>query len=211
MRNVPSAVLVMLSLFLAGGLIASRLPVPFMWTLALYALGALSYSLYFKRKAPMDTLVLAALYTLRVLAGNAATGIPPSFWLLAFSLFLFLSLAMSKRHAELMRLRGTAEEAVQGRDYWVADREMISQLGVSAGYISVLVLALYVNSPEAATQYERPAILWLLCVLVLFWITRLWLIAHRGQLHEDPVVFAIRDRTSQITGILSLMLLYLAA
>jgi 4-hydroxybenzoate polyprenyltransferase len=208
--GVPSAVLVMLLLFALGALIATQLPVEFMGALALYVLGALSYSLYFKRKAPMDAFALAGLYTLRVLAGNAATGIPPSFWLLAFSIFLFLSLAIAKRHAELLRLVESGKATTRGRGYWTADLEMVSQLGVSAGYIAVLVLALYLNSPEAAALYDRPAVLWLLCLIALYWITRLWLIAHRGALHDDPVVFAVRDPTSQIAAVLTIALLYLA-
>src|SRR5690606_34556385 len=158
------------------------------------------YSLFLKRRAPLDTFTLAGLYTLRVLAGNAVTGIPLSFWLLAFSIFLFLSLAMVKRHAELVQLgESGVVQKTMGRGYLVADREMVGQLGVCAGYISVLVLALYVNSPEALALYEHPQMLWLVCLVFLHWITRLWLLAHRGWLSEDPVVFAIRNRRSQIT------------
>lgn len=206
--SVPSAVVVMVVLFVAGFVIASRLPLLFVEALGLYLLGALSYSLWLKRKAPLDTFTLAGLYTLRVLAGNAATGIPPSFWLLAFSIFLFLSLAMVKRHAELLHL--TEKGVARGRGYLAADREMVSQLGVGAGYISVLVLALYLNSPEASALYQRPQVLWLVCFVVLHWITRLWLIAHRGWLHDDPVVFALRDRRSQITAVIVLALLHFA-
>jgi 4-hydroxybenzoate polyprenyltransferase/phosphoserine phosphatase len=208
--TVPQTILVMLVLFVTGAIIAFQLPIQFVGTLGLYLLGSFSYSIYFKRKAPMDTFVLAGLYTLRVLSGNAATGIPPSFWLLAFSIFLFLSLAIAKRHAELHRLAMSGNTTTRGRGYWTADLEMVSQLGVSAGYISVLVLALYLNSPEAAVLYRRPEVLWLLCFVALYWITRLWLIAHRGALHDDPVVFAVRDPTSQIAAVLILGLLYLA-
>jgi 4-hydroxybenzoate polyprenyltransferase/phosphoserine phosphatase len=210
--SVPSASLAAVLLMITGAFVASRLPVELVGVLSVYLIGALSYSLYFKRKAPMDAFVLAGLYALRVLAGNAVTGIPPSFWLLAFSIFLFLSLAIAKRHKELLRLSEGEEKigSTRGRGYFTADRDMISQLGVSAGYTSVLVLALYINSPEAAALYQQPGFLWPLCLVELYWITRLWLIAHRGQLHDDPVIFAIRDRTSQIAALLALMLLYLA-
>ncbi len=208
--SVPSATAVMAALFTLGALLAVSLPIEYSQVLVLYLIGTVAYSLFLKRSAPLDAFALAGLYTLRVLAGNAATGLPPSFWLLAFSIFLFLSLAMAKRHAELLRLGEQGESVSRGLGYLTADREMVSQLGVGAGYISVLVLALYLNSPEAALLYRRPGILWVLCVLLLYWITRLWLVAHRGQLDDDPVVFAMRDRISRIVALAVALLLMLA-
>jgi 4-hydroxybenzoate polyprenyltransferase len=208
--TIPAAVSVMVVLFAAGFTIASLLPTLFVGALGLYMLGALAYSFGLKRRAPMDIFTLAGLYTLRVLAGNAATGIPLSFWLLSFSIFLFLSLAMVKRHAELATIGAKGDGVAHGRGYLAADREMVGQLGVAAGYIAVLILALYLNSPEASAHYARPQLLWLLCLLFLHWITRIWLVAHRGWLHDDPVVFAIQDRRSQMTALAALLLLYLA-
>ncbi len=208
--SIPSAVVVTLGLLLAGSLIASTLPVEFSQVLLLYLFGTVAYSLLLKRSAPLDTFTLAGLYALRVLAGNAATGLAPSFWLLAFSVFLFLSLAMAKRHAELLRLATHGESASRGRGYLTADRQMVGQLGVSAGYASALVLALYFNSPQAALLYQRPGFLWLLCVLLLYWITHLWLVAHHGQLDDDPVIFAMRDRVSRVVALLAAALLILA-
>ena len=208
--SVPSATVVMAGLFALGALVAGALPMEYSEVLVLYVAGAVAYSLFLKRSAPLDAFALAGLYTLRVLAGNAATGLPPSFWLLAFSIFLFLSLAMAKRHAELLRLGEQGESASRGLGYLTADREMVSQLGVGAGYISVLVLALYLNSPKAALLYSRPGVLWFLCVLLLYWITRLWLVAHRGQLDDDPVVFAMRDRISRLVALAVAVLLILA-
>lgn len=208
--TIRASVLVMAALFAGGAAIAAFLPAAFGEVLLLYLAGTLAYSLRLKRSAPLDTFTLAGLYTLRVFAGNAATKLPPSFWLLAFSVFLFLSLAMAKRHAELLSAGARGDDAPRGRGYLAADREMVSQLGVGAGYISVLVLALYLNSPQAALLYSRPHVLWLLCLLLLYWITRLWLIAHRGQLDDDPVVFAIRDRLSRYTAITAVVVLWLA-
>lgn len=208
--TVHSSVLVMAALFSAGAAIAVFLPATFGEVLLLYLAGTLAYSLRLKRSAPLDTFTLAGLYTLRVFAGNAATKLPPSFWLLAFSVFLFLSLAMAKRHAELLLAGAKGNDAPRGRGYLAADREMVSQLGVGAGYISVLVLALYLNSPQAALLYGRPDVLWLLCLLLLYWITRLWLIAHRGQLDDDPLIFAIRDRLSRYTAIMAVVVLWFA-
>lgn len=208
--SIPSVAVVMAGLFVGGGLVASTLPVGFAGVLALYLCGTVAYSLFLKRTAPLDVFTLAGLYALRVLAGNAATGLPISFWLLAFSIFLFLSLAMAKRHAELLRLGVNGESTSHGRGYGAGDLEMVRQLGVAAGYVSALVLALYLNSPQAALLYSRPDILWLLCGLLLYWITHLWLTAHRGRLDDDPVVFALRDRVSRVVALIAAAILILA-
>lgn len=208
--SIRSAITVMTGLLAVSVLLATTLPATFAEILALYSVGTLGYSLFLKRIAPLDAFALAGLYTLRVLAGNAASGLPPSFWLLAFSIFLFLSLAMAKRHAELAQLNAAAVDFPHGRGYRAGDLQMVSQLGVGSGYISVLVLALYLNSPEAAALYRRPDLLWLLCALLLYWITRLWLLAHRGELDDDPVVFALRDRGSRIVALCVIVVLLLA-
>ncbi len=208
--SIPSVAAAALALLAVGSSIACALPVQFAQVLLLYLGGTVAYSLFLKRSAPLDTFALAGLYALRMLAGNAATGLAPSFWLLAFSIFLFLSLAMAKRYAELLRLRSNGESAPPGRGYLAADREMVGQLGVAAGYASALVLALYFNSPQAALLYSRPGLLWLLCVLLLYWITHLWLVAHRGRLDDDPVIFAMRDRVSRLVALLAAALLILA-
>lgn len=206
----PSAAAVMAGLFALGAGIAVALPATLAAVLLLYLGGTLAYSFFLKRIAPLDAFALAGLYTLRVFAGNAATGLAPSFWLLAFSMFLFLSLAMAKRHTELLRLGAAGARASHGRGYLASDREMVSQLGVGSGYISVLVLTLYLNSSSASELYSRPQMLWLLCVLLLYWISRLWLVAHRGQLDDDPVIFALRDRCSQIVALAVVLVLLLA-
>lgn len=207
---IRTAAAAMIALLAVGVSLAATLPVTFAAVLALYLCGTLAYSFFLRRLAPLDAFTLAGLYTLRVFGGNAATGLPSSFWLLAFSIFLFLSLAMAKRHAELARSGAAGESAAHGRGYQAGDREMVSQLGVGSGYISVLVLALYLNSPKAAELYRRPDLLWLLCVLLLYWITRLWLVAHRGELDDDPVVFALRDRCSRLVALAVVVVLLLA-
>lgn len=208
--SIRSAAAVMSCLFALGAGIAAVLPVALAVVLLLYLGGTLAYSFFLKRIAPLDAFTLAGLYTLRIFAGNAATGLAPSFWLLAFSMFLFLSLALAKRHTELLRLTATGGRAAQGRGYLASDRDMVSQLGVGSGYISVLVLTLYLNSPQASELYRRPQLLWLLCVLLLYWISRLWLVVHRGQLDDDPVVFALRDRCSRIVALAVVLVLLLA-
>ena len=178
-------------------------PLAFAGVLAGYALLTLSYSLALKRRMALDVIVLSLLYSLRIFAGAAAIDISMSFWMLLFSTFIFLSLALVKRHAELGRERdGGKTGKTRGRGYYPKDLEMISALGAAAGYLSVMVLALYICDPETMILYRRPEIIWLACPLLLFWITRVWLITHRREMDDDPVVFALRDRTSQIVGLL---------
>lgn len=177
----------------------------FVGSLALYVVGTLWYSTMLKRRAMVDALALAGLYTLRILAGGAATQIVPSFWLLAFSMFVFLSLATAKRYAELSLMREQGRTQAAGRGYRVDDLPLVLACGVASGYTAVLVFALYAHS-GANARYSNPMLLWLICPLLLYWISRIWVKAHRGQLHDDPIVFALTDRPSLIAfaGILSL-------
>lgn len=170
----------------------------FQLVLALYFLMTLSYSLRLKRVVMVDVVLLAGLYTVRIIAGAAAIGSPLSFWLLAFSMFLFLSLAMLKRYIELRSMQALGREGASGRGYNVDDLTLMQSLGSSSGYISVMVLALYINSPESLQLYTHPKMLWLLCPALLYWISRIWVVAHRGAMHDDPVVYAATDRVSQV-------------
>jgi len=166
--------------------------------LAGYYVFTLAYSLRLKRVLMLDTIVLAGLYTLRIMAGAAAVSIMPSFWLLAFSMFLFLSLALVKRYSELWSLREQGELSASGRGYHVDDLNLLQNLGGAAGYLAVLVLALYVNSEASRALYEHPTVIWLLCPVLLYWISRVWLIAHRGEMHDDPIIFTLTDRHSRL-------------
>ena len=202
-------VLVPVLLLSAFGL-ALFLPPLFILVLGLYYLGTISYSLWLKRVVLVDVLLLAGLYTMRVLAGAAAVAIAPSFWLLAFSVFLFLSLALAKRHAELKVLLLHGSGKSRGRGYQASDLEALLSLGTAAGYMSVLVLALYINSEEIRELYQRPEVIWLLCPLLLYWISRVWLGAHRGKLHDDPVVFALKDRVSRLVILVGVVIVLAA-
>ena len=198
------------TLALTSGLIAAPLLTLAAFALALaigpafalvllgYYLLTLAYSFALKRIAMLDTVVLAALYTVRIIAGTAAIHVPLSFWLLAFSMFLFLSLAMIKRYTELHTLLQFGRERADGRGYAVDDLGLIQSLGGASGYLAVLVLALYINSTASEALYRHQQVLWLLCPLLLYWISRIWLKTHRGLMHDDPVVFAATDRASQI-------------
>ena len=183
----------------ASGLVGLLLPPVFLAVLGLYYGTTLAYSLALKHEAPLDVLVLASLYTLRMIAGSAATGIWPSAWLLAFTTFLFLSLALLKRYAELVVVsREMGEIEVRERDYRVGDLELLAAMGVSSGYLSVVVFALYLTRDPARTIFGQHIIIWLWCPLLLYWISHIWLVAHRGGMADDPVVFALRDRNSRI-------------
>lgn len=173
------------------------LPLEFLAVLGTYYFMTLSYSFRLKRVALLDVLVLAFLYTLRIVAGAAAISVVPSFWLLAFSMFLFLSLALVKRYTEISVTETSTTGALKGRGYWPVDKETIAQFGTSSAFMSALVLALYINSDTVVDSYSRPEFLWALCPLLLYIIGRIWILARRGHIDDDPVVFAAKDRRSQ--------------
>ncbi|MGH8321941.1 MAG: UbiA family prenyltransferase [Gammaproteobacteria bacterium] len=170
----------------------------FTLVLLLYLVLTLGYSFRWKRIVMLDVVILAGLYTTRIIAGTVIIGAELSFWLLAFSMFIFLSLAMLKRYAELLALRTEIGEtnAIVGRAYTIEDLPLVQTLGSTAGYLSVLVLALYINSEASRQLYRHPQILWLLCPVLLYWISRIWIVTHRGEMHDDPVIYAVTDRIS---------------
>ncbi len=178
------------------------LPRAFAFWLLLYILSTAAYSLYLKRIALVDVLVLSGLYTLRMLAGGAATGTEISHWLAGFSSFLFLSLAMVKRFSELENLRERGAASTHGRGYLVADLEQIRAFGTASAYAAVLVFSIYIARPDVAVLYKHASRLWLILPLLVYWLNRVWLLASRGELDEDPVIFAIRDRVSLAVGVL---------
>ncbi|MDP2357705.1 MAG: UbiA family prenyltransferase [Beijerinckiaceae bacterium] len=166
-----------------------------------YTILTTVYSLRLKREPILDVCVLAALYTLRIVAGAAATGIVLSVWLLAFSIFIFLSLAAIKRQTELVDNLQSGRDKPAGRGYRVVDLPIVEMMSVAAGYVAVLVLALYLNATTVAGLYATPEILWVVCAVLLYWISRVVMIAHRGEMHDDPIVFALRDRISHVCGV----------
>jgi 4-hydroxybenzoate polyprenyltransferase len=196
--GVWAAVLLLAAAFGLAVLISPQ----FVVALVGYYILTTAYSFRLKRVMMLDVVVLATLYTARILAGSAAIHTKPSFWLLAFSMFLFLSLAMVKRYVELLSLQAAGKVSAGGRGYDVQDIPLIQSLGGSSGYLAVLVLALYIDSTASMKLYSHVHILWALCPLLLYWISRIWAIAHRGTMHDDPVVFAVADRVSQIIGLI---------
>ncbi|MFN4101396.1 MAG: UbiA family prenyltransferase [Pararhodobacter sp.] len=187
------------ALLLAGVLVALLLPPLFLLVLLAYYGLTVAYSIWLKRKPIIDICVLACLYTMRVIAGGAAAGIVLSVWLMAFSAFLFFALAAVKRQAELVDMmeRGVTEAA--GRGYRTADLPVVTQMATASGFVAVLVLMLYLNEPEILTLYHHPLLLWAACLVMLYWIARMVLVAQRGLMNDDPTVFAARDPTSLVS------------
>ena len=169
--------------------------------LLFYFLLTCAYSWGLKRLMLIDCLVLAMLYTVRIIAGAGAAGIPLSFWLLAFAVFLFLSLAFVKRYAELIVQADAGKEKAHGRGYLISDAPLVQSLGITSGYASVVVLALYLNSDAVVKLYQSPAVMWCAVPVMLFWVSWIWMKAHRGQMHDDPLLFALRDRASLLSGL----------
>lgn len=189
-------------LTLTGFLLAAAVAPAFMLVLGIYFCLTLAYSLRLKQVVMIDVVMLAALYTIRIVGGAAAIDVTLSFWLLTFSMFIFLSLAMLKRYTELRLTLASGKLKPSGRGYHVEDLGLVQNLGTASGLASVLVLCLYINAPESQNLYNHPLFLWLLCPILLYWICRAWLLAHRGQMHDDPVVFAVKDSGSLITVLL---------
>ncbi|MGC9419096.1 MAG: UbiA family prenyltransferase [Rhodovulum sp.] len=185
-------------LLFLGALLAVSIGGNFLLVMAAYYLLTAAYSLHLKRRIVIDICVLAGLYTARIVAGGVATGIPLSVWILAFSVFFFLSLAAVKRQAELIDSAERGKLTASGRGYNVDDLPIISMIAIGAGYVSVLVMTLYVNSPVVTELYAYPETLWGVCAILLYWITRTVMVAHRGHMHDDPVVYAAKDRISQM-------------
>lgn len=198
-------------LALLGFGLALVLPRPFVIVAAIYFALTIAYSLWLKAYALADVVTLAGLYTLRVIAGIAAIGVTASFWLLAFSIFVFFSLAMVKRCTELSMRELRGEQTVGGRGYRVADLNILQTLGVASACVAVLVLALYIHSPEVEAKLRTPELLWPLCPIMLYWLGLVWLKTARGEMHDDPIIFAARDRGSIAAAVVTVALFAAAA
>lgn len=186
------------------------LPTIFTQILASYFVMTTAYSLYIKGKVMLDVVWLAGLYTLRIIAGGMAVDIEPSEWLLGFTLFTFLSLAFVKRFCELRLMIRTGQQRATGRGYHTNDLQIVQMMGVGSGYLAVLIFAMYINSKVVGEVYSSPKVLWLACPLILYWMSRIWFMAHRGQLRGDPLLFALSDRISYFCIALMAMVMYLA-
>ena len=201
---VHAAAMVPAFLLLGGGVAVAVGRWEFLAAMLVYYVATTAYSLYLKRKLAIDICTLAGLYALRIIAGGAATGIKLSEWLLAFSIFFFMSLAAVKRQAELVDGAASGREEAPGRPYSIRDLPTISIIAIGAGYVSIVVLALYITSDAVRSLYSEPRLLWAVCPILLYWITRIVIIAQRGRMEDDPILFAFRDPASRICGLLIL-------
>lgn len=211
MKIIDSFKITLLLIIISLTIASIFLPLNFVFILLAYLALTGFYSFKLKKIYILDIITLASLYTLRIGAGSIATNVFISEWLAAFSLFFFVSMAAVKRFTELKNLTLTIEKKVKGRGYQVDDIQMIQIFGVSSGLISVLVLVLYINSPKIIQLYSFPVLLYLIIPLFLYWILRVWFMAHRGELNEDPILFAVTDKTSYIIGFITMLLILGAA
>ncbi len=195
-----TGVIASLMLLCAAFAVAQLLPSHFLLWLLFYVASTLLYSMYLKRIALLDVLVLSGLYTLRLLAGGAATGTKISHWLAGFAIFLFLSLAMVKRFAELGNARLSGVQLKNGRGYLMTDLEQLRSFGTASAFAAVVVFANYISSQDVVKLYHRAQYLWLIVPLMILWLCRVWLLATRGELDEDPVAFALTDAASLAIG-----------
>jgi len=197
--SVRSAIaLVILTWSVGFGVSVAMLPGGFVWTLAVYIVGTLAYSIWLKKEPSLDVVVLAGLYVLRIIAGGAATVIPVSTWLLAFTLFVCLSLALMKRFIEVQAQPTDVGLPVSRRGYRTDDAQWLHSAGLAAAYLSVVILAIYVNDPSVSLLYAHSDRLLLVCPLLLYWSTRTWLRAHRRRIHDDPVLLVALDPVTYV-------------
>ncbi len=189
-------------LLCSGIFIATFISLKFLYCLLLYFAITFFYSLILKKIALIDCLILAFLYTIRIISGAVVIGDALSFWLLAFSFFIFLSLAFVKRYTEILSQKKDDKIKLSGRGYFLSDAYLIQTLGVTSGYASILVLALYLNSDSVLRLYQSPQLIWLAIPVMLFWVSSIWMHANHGKMHDDPLIFAIKNPISIITALL---------
>jgi 4-hydroxybenzoate polyprenyltransferase len=201
-----SAVALAFSITLAVVFVSPR----FVLVLLGYVALTTAYTFVLKQRMIVDVLTLASLFTYRVVAGGVAIDVKLSPWLLAFSIFFFTSLAFVKRYSELIQLTGDGPQSLKGRNYVLADIPIITSAGPAAGLLAVLVFALYINSPAMTRYYSVPEALWGICLILVYWIMRIWFLAARDRMHDDPVLFAVKDKISLATGVLVIVCLLAA-
>lgn len=174
----------------------------------LYLVLTFAYSKKLKRIELVDAVVLALLYTLRVIAGGIVAQVPISYWLLSFSIFFFLSLSWVKRYAELYASLGVAKGVAPGRAYTTQDLPIIQSFGIASGFLAILIFALYLDSPLVAKNYATPSIAWLAIPILIYLLSRIWLLVQRGQVNEDPLTFVMTDKISLVSiGLIGMTLL----
>lgn len=201
-------VFIILFLFVGVGL-SLLVSKNFIFYLLVYIIVSALYSLVLKKYYIIDVLTLASLYTIRIFAGSVAVSVVISNWFLALSMFLFLALAILKRYAELHTMK-IKNLSVKGRGYVTSDMNQMAIFGTACGYLTILVFALYIDSQKVLELYSKPEVLWLICPLLFYWVSRIWLLAQRGQMHEDPIIFTIKDKASYIVAVITILIMIYA-
>ena len=204
--KISSALKVAFILMPLSFIISIFLGKEFLFVLLTYFITTSCYSFYLKKIMLVDILILSLLYTVRIFAGGVALNIYLSPWLFMFSLFFFFSLACAKRYSELYAVRNNLQDEIKGRGYQAQDLEQIQIFGSSSGYIAILIFALYIQSDISMKLYKTPSFFWALCPIMLYWISRVWLLSHRGQMTQDPIIFALKDKVSYVVLILSIII-----
>jgi 4-hydroxybenzoate polyprenyltransferase len=208
--SIVSALLVAAVMLMLGLGLAISVSGQFLGMVLLYLASTSAYSVILKRYVLVDVIMLSLLYTLRILAGSVAIGVSTSAWLLAFSVFLFMSLALVKRCAELVAVQEAGGHATRGRDYRVHDLVVLWPLGAGTAVSAIVVFGLFISAPETIARYQSPVLLWLVALCLMYWLSRLWIKTARGEMHDDPIVFAVSDRNSRIVSLLMISAMIMA-
>jgi 4-hydroxybenzoate polyprenyltransferase len=209
----PFSALIFAKIFFIGSFLLAILFLPFNFIISLIIYFVLTslYSFYLKRIYLLDIITLASLYTTRLIAGAYAVEVSLSYWLLAFSMFIFLSIAIVKRYTELIVMLEENKTYAKGRGYSIVDMSLLRNIGTTTGILSVLIFILYVNSQEIIVLYNNPVFLWPVAICILLWILRIWFIAQRGLMHDDPIVFISKDKVSYLIALIILILVIAAS
>lgn len=208
--SIPQGVLLSAGLLLTSFVLAGFIGPAFMALLVLYIVTTVSYSFVLKKKPIADVVTLGLLYGLRIFAGGVAMSVVLTDWLLVFSLFFFLSLGFMKRLADLPMNFDTEFERIAGRGYAPMDRQVVISMGIAAGYCSIIIMTLYIREPTVVQLYPTPQFLWVVCLALLYWLSRTWILAARGHIPDDPVVFALKDKISLLCGVVTLVFILAA-
>lgn len=209
--SLPQAIIILMVLFIISLICAFRFDLYFLLSLIIYFVVSLAYSFYFKKIVLLDIIVLATLYSFRIVAGSIALEIQLSFWLIIFSMFFFLSLGCIKRLSEIVNYKDSPQKKLQGRGYLISDKNLVSQISLVSGFISALVILLYIRSDEIKILYINIYYLYFISLIIIYWISRINLKALRGDVHFDPILFAIQDKGSIVCLVLILCLILLAS
>ena len=208
---IVGIVLLFILLFMGIAISVLKLSTTFLIILLFYMVVTTLYSLILKQILMIDVIVLGGLYTLRIAAGSVASMVEVSSWLLVFSMFFFLSLAFMKRYADLILIKKNKDESIAGRGYSIEDLDLVQKSGITSGFVAILVLALYVNSAHVMVLYKSPILIWLVLPVLLYWLMRMWAVTNRGEMNDDPIIYAVKDKMSYVSIIIIVVIMILAA